>query len=93
MRRTASVRPMPLWPTLAHAIDGRPTSPADHEAEAWGRGRGHLDGPASASGQLLERNHLRLDPRRLGRADPTGTSRLAHSLAFSKSHSHLLQKT
>ena len=31
------VRPMPLWPTLAHAIDGRPTSPADHEAEAWGR--------------------------------------------------------
>ena len=36
-RRTASVRPMPLWPTLAHAIDGRPTSPADHEAEAWGR--------------------------------------------------------
>jgi hypothetical protein len=36
-RRTASVRPMPLWPTLAHAIDGRPTSPADHKAEAWGR--------------------------------------------------------
>jgi hypothetical protein len=78
--------------TLSVSPDRRTafTSSSSHRLKP-GEGRGHLDGPASASGQLLGDNHLHLDPRRFGCADPAGTSRLAHSLTLSKGHSHLRQ--
>ena len=83
-RRTASLRPMPLWPTLAQVVDGRPT--VTHRPQA-----ADLTTSDDVRSQLLGDNHLRLDPRRLGCADPTGTSRLAHALAGLQSHPHFVQ--